>query len=130
VSRKRLELLDAAFAAILRARPDGLVVVPDPTLAPLASRVNAFAAKNHLPAIYGARAGADDAGLISYGIDFDQHVASAARYVDKILKAAKPADLPVEQPTKFELTINLATAKQLRLTIPPPLLQRADRIIE
>jgi putative ABC transport system substrate-binding protein len=122
--------LDAAFVAILRARPNGLVVVPDPIVAALASRIQAFAAKNRLPAIYGGRAGFDDGGLMSYGIDLVEHVGRAARYIDKILKGAKPADLPVEQPTKFELVINLKTAKALGLTIPPSLLQRADRIIE
>ncbi len=122
--------LDAALVAILRARPNGLVVVPDPIVAALASRIRAFAAKNRLPAIYGARAGIDDDGLMSYGIDFVEHVGSAARYVDKILKGAKPADLPVEQPTKFELVINLKTAKALGLTIPQSLLIRADEIIQ
>ena len=122
--------LDGAFAAILRARPDGLVVVPDPIVATLAVRIQAFAASNRLPAIYGARAGADDAGLMTYGLDYDEHVSGAARYIDKILKGAVPADLPVEQPTKFELTINVKTARLLGLAVPPSLLQRADRIIE
>jgi putative ABC transport system substrate-binding protein len=114
--------LDAAFVAIGRARPDGLLVVPDPLVASLGSRIEAFAAKNHLPAMYGARAGADNGGLISYGIDYVEHVRRAAVYVDKILKGAKASDLPVEQPTKFELVINLKTAKALGLTIPPSLL--------
>jgi putative ABC transport system substrate-binding protein len=122
--------LDAAFVAIARARPDGLLVVPDPLIANLASRIAAFAAKNRLPAVYGARAGVDDGGLMSYGIDFVEHVRGAARYVDKILHGSKPADLPVEQPTKFELVINLKTAKALGLTIPQSLLVRADEIIQ
>jgi len=123
--------VDAAFVAILRARPDGLVVVPDPVVASLAPRIWAFAATNRLPAIYGAKASIDDGGLMSYGIDFVEHVGNgAARYIDKILKGAKPGDLPIEQPTKFELVINLKTAKALGLTIPPSLLQRADQVIE
>jgi len=123
--------VDAAFVAILRARPDGLVVVPDPVVASLAPRIWAFAATNRLPAIYGAKASIDDGGLMFYGIDFVEHVGNgAARYIDKILKGAKPGDLPIEQPTKFELVINLKTAKALGLTIPPSLLLRADQVIE
>ena len=123
--------LDAAFVAIVRARPDGLLVVPDPLVGALSSRIAAFAAKNRLPAMYGGRAaGADSGELISYGIDLAAHVRGAARYVDKILKGAKPADLPVEQPTKFDLVINLMTAKALGLTIPQSLLGRADEVIQ
>ena len=119
--------LEPAFTAIMQERPDGLIAVPDTLLGTQFARVNEFAAKNRLPAIYGGKGGS---GLMSYGIDFGEHVRSAAPYVDKVLRGANPADLPVEQPTKFELVINLKTAKALGLTIPPSLLQRADQVIE
>jgi len=89
-----------------------------------------FARKSRLPSFYGARELADAGGFISYGPSIAEMNRRAAAYVDKILKGAKPADLPVEQPTKFELIINLKTARALALTIPPSLLQRADQVIE
>ena len=89
-----------------------------------------FATKSHLPAVFTLRGFADAGGLLVYGASYSALFRRAAIYVDKILKGAKPADLPIEQPTKFELVINLKTAKALGLTIPPSLLQRADQVIE
>jgi putative ABC transport system substrate-binding protein len=90
----------------------------------------ALVEKYRLPAIYSRRAVVENGGLISYGIDRTEPFTRAAVYVDKILKGAKPTDLPVEQPTKYELAINLKTAKQIGLTIPPNVLARADRVIK
>jgi putative ABC transport system substrate-binding protein len=94
------------------------------------ARIVEFATKNRLPAMEARSAFPQSGGLISYGIDYGDHLRRAAGYVDKILKGAKPADLPVEQPTKFELVINMKTAKALGLTIPPTLLLQAGQVIE
>jgi ABC-type uncharacterized transport system substrate-binding protein len=93
------------------------------------ARIIELAVKNRLPVIYGSRDHAEAGGLMSYGPDLNDNWHRAATYVDKILKGAKPADLPVEQPKKFEFVINLKTAKQIGLTIPPNVLARADRVI-
>jgi len=119
-----------AFYAMKRERADGLVLFADSMFG--ASRVRIFdlAAKNRLPAIFWQSEFAEAGALMSYGTSYPDLFRSAAVYVDKILKGAKPADLPVEQPTKFELVINLKTAKALGLTIPPSVLGRADQVIE
>ena len=121
---------NTAFTAIVRARADALLVIPDPLMTIHTARIVEFATRNRLPAMEARSAFPQSGGLISYGIDYADHLRRAAGYVDKILKGAKPADLPVEQPTKFELVINLKTAKALGLTIPQSLLIRADQIIE
>ena len=113
-----------------RARAGALTVLASSTFLNERRRLVDVAAKNHLPAVYVSRDFVDVGGLMSYGPNLPDLLRRAATYVDKILKGAKPADLPVEQPTKFELVINLKTAKALGLTIPPSLLQRADQVIE
>ncbi|HEY7648285.1 MAG TPA: ABC transporter substrate-binding protein [Methylomirabilota bacterium] len=122
--------MEAVFATILRDRPDGLIVLPDPRMRPHNARIVQFSAKNRLPAVYGSREFVDVGGLVSYAGDFREGWRVAARYVDKILKGAKPADLPIEQPTKFELIINRKTAEALGLTIPSSILGRADEVIQ
>src|SRR6266481_338778 len=122
--------LDSAFAAMARERAGAVLVMADSTFGFYRSRLRDLAAKGRLPAMYGLREHPEVGGLMSYGADNRDNFRRAATYVDKILKGAKPADLPVEQPTKFELVINLKTAKTLGLTIPPSLLQRADEVIQ
>jgi putative ABC transport system substrate-binding protein len=122
--------LDGAFSAIAKERPGALFVLFDPVLLGHRTRITAFANKNRLPAMYPHKEYAAAGGFIAYGVDLRDNFRRAATYVDKILKGVKPADLPVEQPTKFELIINLKTARTLGLTIPPSLLQRADQVIE
>ena len=107
-----------------------LTVLPSNMFITERRRLVDLAAKNRLPAVYGLREFVDAGGLISYGANPADSFRRAATYVDKILKGAKPGDLPVEQPTKFELVINLKTAKALGLTIPPSLLRRADEVIQ
>jgi putative ABC transport system substrate-binding protein len=116
------------FAIMKRQHLDALVVQGDSLLAGT-PRIFEFALENRLPSIYTTRGNVDAGGLMSYGTNFEALWRRAATYVDKILKGAKPADLPVEQPTKFELVINLKTAKQIGLTIPPNVLARADKVI-
>jgi putative tryptophan/tyrosine transport system substrate-binding protein len=120
----------SAFDAAVRQRAEALVTVEDPLTAGQRTQIVDFAAKTRLPAMYGLREFVEVGGLMSYGVHLADLRRRAAGYVDKILKGAKPADLPVEQPTKFELVINLKTAKALGLTIPPSLLQRADEVIQ
>jgi putative ABC transport system substrate-binding protein len=122
--------LDGVFRAIVRAKPDALIVIPDPLVLSHISRIVEFTTRNRLPSLIGEKRFVAAGALMSYGGDFVEGWRLAARYVDRILKGANPADLPIEQPTKFELVINLKTAKALGLTIPPSLLQRADQVIE
>ena len=124
------EELDIAFASAATQHADAIVVFGDPLTFRYAPQVTALAAKHRLPAIYLCRLFVTNGGLISYGPDFADLFFRAGGYVDKILKGAKPSDLPVEQPTKFELVINMKTAKALGLTVPPSLLARADEVIE
>jgi putative tryptophan/tyrosine transport system substrate-binding protein len=118
------------FAAIRRERPDALLTLVDPVTVTMRASIVEFAAKEHLPAVYPLQIFVDSGGLISYGADLTDLFRRAPRYVDQILKGAKPADLSVEQARKFDLVINLKTAKALGLTIPPSLLLRADQVIE
>jgi len=122
--------IDAAFAAMRKQRAGGVLVLRDAMFRTQRTQVVALAAKSRLPAVYGFREQAEAGGLMAYGASVPHMYRRAATYVDKILKGAKPADLPVEQPTTLELVINLKTAKALGLTIPPSLLQRADEVIQ
>jgi putative tryptophan/tyrosine transport system substrate-binding protein len=121
--------IDGAFVAMARERVGALLVVLDVLFYDRRERITALAAKNRLPAVYPHNVFAEAGGLMSYAGSRSDLYRQMAGYVNKILKGAKPADLPVEQPTKFELIVNLKTAKALGLTIPPPLLQRADQVI-
>jgi putative ABC transport system substrate-binding protein len=125
------EDLEGALKVLSRERPDFLLVHPSPTIYGLRERISEYALRVQLPTSTTNRVMAEDGSiLMSYGPDFADLFRRAAVYVDKILKGAKPGDLPVEQPTKFDLVINMKTAKALGLTIPPSLLQRADQVIE
>jgi putative tryptophan/tyrosine transport system substrate-binding protein len=121
--------LDGAFKTATSQRADAVVILPGPSLVLHRKRIVELAAKTRLPAIYPTKEFVEAGGLMVYGVDPVDLYRRAAIYVDKILKGAKPADIPVEQPTKFELVINLKTAKQIGLTIPPNVLARADRVI-
>jgi putative ABC transport system substrate-binding protein len=121
---------DSAFSAMTRERAEALIAFSDPLIVFHGRRITDLAAKNRLPAVYASREVVDAGGLMSYGASSIDMFRRAAVYVGKILKGAKPADLPMEQPTKFELVINLKTAKALGLTIPRSLLLRADQVIQ
>jgi putative tryptophan/tyrosine transport system substrate-binding protein len=122
--------IDKAFQLMARERAEALAVLSDPIFVAERTRIATLAAKGRLPSVSGLREYADAGGLVAYGPNFYELYRGAAAYVDRILKGAKPGDLPVEQPTKFELVINLKTAKALGLTIPPSLRARADQVIE
>jgi putative ABC transport system substrate-binding protein len=127
--RSRSEL-EGAFAAMVSERANAVVVAQDPVTFGSRSQVVLLAARSRLPAVYGVREFAEVGGLMSYGPNIADQFRRAATYVDRILKGAKPGDLPIEQPTKFELVINLKAAKALGLTIPQSVLQRADQVID
>jgi putative ABC transport system substrate-binding protein len=130
VEATKAEELDVAFASAAAQHADAIMDLGDPLTFSQAPRIIALAAKYHLPASYLFRRGADGGGLVAYGPDFADLFRRAAGYVDKILKGTKPSDLPVEQPTKYELIINMKTAKALGLSVPSSLLVRADEVIE
>jgi putative ABC transport system substrate-binding protein len=121
--------IDHAFNALKKDRPSALLLIGDTLLSANQKRIAEFALVNRIPAGYTLRQFVEAGGLMSYGTNFADMWRRAATYVDKILKGAKPADLPIEQPMKFELIINLKTAKQIGLTIPPNVLARADKVI-
>jgi putative ABC transport system substrate-binding protein len=124
------EQLDGAFAAMTRERAEALIVMPAPFMWTHRQRIVELAARNRLPAMYSERDHVEAGGLLAYDIDRPAIFRRVGYYVDKIFKGAKPADLPVERPTKFQLLINLKTAKALGLTIPQSLLLRADEVIQ
>jgi putative tryptophan/tyrosine transport system substrate-binding protein len=130
VEVRELDNLEAAFVAMKRERSNALMVVADPMFGSYKERILRHIEKNRLPAIYYESDWAPDGGLMSYSPRLTDQVRKAATFVDKILKGAKPADLPVEQPTKFEFIINLKTAKQIGLAIPPSVLAQADKVIK
>jgi putative tryptophan/tyrosine transport system substrate-binding protein len=132
VEVRRAEELDTAFTALTQARADALLVVSDALVLSTSrsGQIAALAATSRLPAMYDWREFVNAGGLMSYGPSFQDTYRRAATYVDKLLKGAQPADLPVEQPTKFELIINLKTAQALGLTMSPSLLLLADEVIQ
>jgi putative ABC transport system substrate-binding protein len=121
---------DKVFAAVSKQRPDGLYVHGGGLMNANRKSIIRFALKSRLPSVYVIRNIVDAGGLMSYGANEMDSYRRVASYVDRILKGAKPADLPVEQPTKFELAINLKTAKQMGMTIPPNVLARADKVVK
>ena len=127
---RRADGFEKVFAARNKQRPDGLYVSGGPLMAANRNRIADFALRTRLPSMYRSREAVDVGGLMSYGADLTDSDRRVAYFVDRILKGAKPADLPVEQPTKFEFVINLKSAKQIGLTIPPEVLARATKLIK
>jgi ABC-type uncharacterized transport system substrate-binding protein len=127
---RRPEDLNGAFSTIVRGHPDALLVFPSTMLFNERARIVALAAKHRLPSMFNNRQAVELGGLMSYGTSIPELLRRTGTYIDKILKGARPADLPVEQPTKFELLINLTTAKALGVTVPQSLLLRADQLID
>ena len=127
---RRLDALEQAFAAMVTERAQVLLVLSDGVLFNSRGQIAGMAVRNRLPAISAVREYAEAGFFLSYGIDLPDQFRRSAVFVDKILKGAKPADLPIEQPTKFELVVNLKTAKALGLDVPPSMLARADEVIE
>ena len=121
---------DSAFDGVIKGNSNGLIVVEDPLTFSVLTRIVNFANTNRLPVMYGMKEFVSAGGLIAYGPDYPDLLRRAATYVDKILKGAKPGDLPIEQPTKFGLVINLKTAKTLNVTVPQSLLLRTDDVIQ
>jgi putative tryptophan/tyrosine transport system substrate-binding protein len=130
LSVRSAEGFDGAFAAMVRDQAAAFVVSPSPTFFVERRRLAGLAVKNRLAMVGNTREFAEAGALIAYGTDYAENFRHAADYVDKIIKGAKPADLPIQQPTKFELVINLKTAKALGLTIAPSMLAQADEVIE
>jgi putative tryptophan/tyrosine transport system substrate-binding protein len=124
------EDLDAAFATLVKDKPQALIILADRIFLHNRARLMDFAVQNRLPGVYAYRELVEAGGLMSYGPSYEDLHRRAATYVDKILKGAKPADLPIEQPTKFNLVINRRAAEALGLTIPGSILARADEVIE
>jgi putative ABC transport system substrate-binding protein len=125
-----LQDIEKAFAEMPKLRPNALLVLLSPLVTLHSQRIVEMAFKQHLPGMYPTRQFAEEGGLMAYGPLIGDLYRRAATYVDKILKGAKPADLPVEQPMKFEFIVNLKVAKQIGVTIPPNVLVRADRVIK
>ena len=130
IDARQREELATALVQLGKERPPALIVTPDPVFTAGRSRIVDFVSTHQLPSMFFSGDFVDAGGLMSYGPSFRESYRRAAFYVDKILKGTRPADLPVQQPTKFELMINLKTAKQIGLTIPPNVLARADRVIK
>jgi len=130
VGVRAAEELEGAFSMMIRERADALLVFPSPMLFVERRRIVGLAAKHRLPSMFTAREFAELGGLLAYGASLPDLIRRGATYVDKVLKGAKPGDLPVEQPTKFELVVNLKTAKALGVTMPQALLLRADQVFE
>jgi putative ABC transport system substrate-binding protein len=130
IKLRRPDGVEAALAAVRRNGADALMVIGNPITFKAREAITDFALRQLLPSIFEERLFVETGGLISYGPSFVELFRGAAAYVDRILKGAKPADLPIEQPTKFELAMNLKTARRLELTVPPALLLRADRVVE
>jgi putative tryptophan/tyrosine transport system substrate-binding protein len=122
--------IETQFRTAAKGRADAILIMNSPIFIAYRKQVTDLAAKNRLPAIYYSTEFVEDGGLMCYGVSFTDLYRRAPTYVDKILKGRNPADLPVEQPKKFEFVINLKTAKQIGLTIPPNVLARADRVIK
>jgi putative ABC transport system substrate-binding protein len=130
VGVRKPEELEGAFSTLARRRVQALTVFQDGMFLARGPQLVALAARDRLPTMYATTDLVRDGGLIGYGVNLPEMYRGGASFVDRILKGAKPADLPVEQPTRFELVVNLRTAKALGLTIPPAVLARADEIIE
>jgi putative ABC transport system substrate-binding protein len=127
---RSLEDLDGTFKVMATGRAEALVILPDPVTNTHRAKIIEFATKRRVPTMFTQRPPVDAGGLVSYGTNFEELFRRAAFYVDKILRGTKPAELPVQEPTRFELVINMKTAKALGLTIPPSLLFRADQLIQ